>query len=257
MTHQDWRRAAIGLLVPLAIVFVWSAGAKFNWWPQSIISSPIAAARAWWRLLASGELITHTFVSLTRLLVGCGLGLLLGLLTASLVGLSSIFAKAFRPTLDFLTPIPVLAWIPILIVAFGIDGAKVSLIALGTGLIMYSTTLTVIADTKAEYVDVARLYNKRAVQVLTQISLPSGAWSLLGGLRMAFGLSWILLLASELIASSEGLGWLIWDSRNFSRADEMMAAMLWVGCLGFTCDYLLARVQSRVTRWRPTFHGLE
>jgi len=256
MAHKNWRRVLLGVFVPFAIFVFWLAGDKFGWWPQSIIAPPGAVAKAWWRLLSSGELITHTYVSLARLFAGCALGFMIGVLTASLIGLSPILARTFRPTLDFLTPIPVLAWVPILIVAFGIDGAKISLIALGTGLIMYSTTLTVIADTKAEYVDVARLYNKSSYEVLLQISLPSGAWSLLGGLRMAFGLSWVLLLASELIASAQGLGWLIWDSRNFSRADEMMAAMLWVGCLGFICDFLLSQIQSRVTRWRPSFYGL-
>jgi len=256
MKQQSWQRKMFGVFVPLIIVILWFAGDRFGWWPQSIIAPPTAVMRAWWRLLASGELLTHTYVSLARLFTGCAVGLLIGLVTASLIGLSPTLANTFRPTLDFLTPIPVLAWVPILIIAFGIDGAKISLIALGTGLIMYSTTLTVIADTKAEYVDVARLYHKSSSQILLQISLPSGAWALLGGLRMAFGISWVLLLASELIASSQGLGWLIWDSRNFSRADEMMAAMLWVGCLGFACDYLLSRLQLRVTRWRPSFYGL-
>lgn len=256
MSQKAWRGVVFGIFLPFAIFVFWLAGSKFGWWPQSIIAPPGAVVRAWWRLLSSGDLITHTYVSLARLLAGSALGFMIGVFTASSIGLSPILAKTFRPTLDFLTPIPVLAWVPILIVAFGIDGAKISLIALGTGLIMYSTTLTVIADTKAEYVDVARLYNKSSYQVLLQISLPSGAWSLLGGLRMAFGLSWVLLLASELIASAQGLGWLIWDSRNFSRADEMMAAMLWVGCLGFICDFLLSLVQSRVTRWRPSFFGL-
>lgn len=256
MARKSWPRAALGLLIPLAIVALWSVGGKLGWWPTSIIAPPSPVARAWWRLISSGDLVTHTYVSLSRLLGGTALGLVIGLVSASFIGLSPTLARTFRPTLDFLTPIPVLAWVPILIIAFGIDGAKISLIALGTGLIMYSTTLTVIADTKAEYVDVARLYNKSAREVLLQISIPSGAWSLLGGLRMAFALSWVLLLASELIASSQGLGWLIWDSRNFGRADEMMAAMLWVGCLGFFCDFLLARLQSRLTAWRPSFYGL-
>jgi sulfonate transport system permease protein len=198
----------------------------------------------------------HTIASVGRLIEGSVLGVLVGMVLGSCVGIFRPFEILFRPTFDFIIPIPVLAWIPIFIVAFGIDGAKISLIAMGTGLIMYGSTLTVIRDTRSEFVDVARLYRKSDLQVLVRISLPSGAWTLLGGLRAAIGLSWVLLLASEVIASSEGLGWLIWDSRNFSRADEMMAGMLWVGALGFCADLGLATVQQRLTRWRPTFRGL-
>ena len=256
MRITTWGESALGFGIPILLLLIWSTGGSLGWWPESIIAPPTLVARAWWRLIASGDLAIHTGVSLVRLIEGCALGVLIGLVTGSLVGISPVFAATFRPVLDFLVPIPVLAWIPILIVVFGIDGAKVSLIALGTGMIMYGATVTVIRDTRAEYVDVAKLYRKSQMQVLLQISLPSGAWSLLGGLRAAVGLSWVLLLASEVIASSRGLGWLIWDSRNFSRADEMMAAMLWVGALGFGVDFVLSWVQDWLTRWRPSFRGL-
>lgn len=256
-TRHRWMMAAgLGLPVPAAIVGFWSFGSYFNWWPQSIIASPYASVRALVRLFASGEMFTHTASSLARLLVGCVIGVGLGLATASFVALVRPVARAVRPSIDFLAPIPVLAWIPIFIVLFGIDGARIALITTGTGLIFYSTTLTVISDTAAEFIDVARLYQKSRLQVLLQISIPNGAWSLFGALRTALGLSWVLLLASELIASSHGLGWLIWDSRNFSRADEMIAGMIWVGFLGFVLDRAVAVAQNRVTSWRPTFTGL-
>jgi len=211
---------------------------------------------AGYRLTVSGDLLRHTAVSLGRLGFGASLGVLAGVSAASLVALVPRAGLMIRPLLDFLAPIPVLAWIPLFIIFFGIDGARTALIATGTGLILYGTTLTVILDTRAEYVDLALLYEKTRVQILIEISLPSGAWTLFGALRTALGLSWVLLLASELIASSSGLGWLIWDSRNFSRADEMMAAMIWVGTLGFFFDRLIASAQNRATAWRPTFQGI-
>lgn len=244
------------LAVPSLIVIVWWTASHLGWWPRSIIASPIAAFVALVRLIGSGELFRHTWASLGRLILGTGVGVALGVTTASLVALVPAARHALRPTLDFLAPIPVLAWIPLFIVLFGFEGARTALIASGTGLILYASTLTIISDTKSEYIDLARMYEKDRVTVLLRISLPSGAWSLFGALRIAVGLSWVLLLASELIASSSGLGWLIWDSRNFSRADEMVAAMLWVGLLGFAIDRCLAVAQARVTAWRPTFGGL-
>ena len=73
--------------------------------------------------------------------------------------------------------------------------------------------------------------------------------------RIALALSWILLIAAEVIASSNGLGWLIWDSRNFARPDEMIAAMVVVGVLGKVTDSFLLFLQRRVLKWKTEFSG--
>jgi sulfonate transport system permease protein len=254
--HDYRSRLAQSLIAPLAVLLLWTCGGYLQWWPESIIASPSAVAGALYRLGVSGDLLRHSAVSLERLLLGAGVGISAGICLASLVALMPAAARIVRPLLDFIAPIPVLAWIPLFIIIFGIEGARIALIGAGTGLILYSSTLTVISDTRAEFIDLARMYRKSRIQVLTQVSLPSGAWTLFGALRMALGLSWVLLLASELIASSSGLGWLIWDSRNFSRSDEMLAAMIWVGFVGFVFDRFVAAAQNRATAWRLTFQGL-
>jgi sulfonate transport system permease protein len=254
--HLTWRRLASSLIAPAAVLLLWTLGSKWSWWPSSIVASPSSVLAAGYRLTASGDMLRHTVASLGRLLGGASIGMVAGISIASLIALVPGVGRTMRPLLDFLAPIPVLAWIPLFIVFFGIDGARIALIATGTGLILYGSTLTVVSDTRAEYIDLALMYEKTRFQILTEISLPGGAWTLFGALRMALGLSWVLLLASELIASSSGLGWLIWDSRNFSRPDEMMAAMIWVGILGFLFDRLVALAQNRATAWRPTFQGV-
>jgi ABC-type nitrate/sulfonate/bicarbonate transport system permease component len=75
------------------------------------------------------------------------------------------------------------------------------------------------------------------------------------GLRIALGLSWILLIAAEVIASSSGLGWLIWDSRNFSRADDMIVGMIAMGMWGKLSDTALAYIAAKATAWRTVFQG--
>jgi len=243
-------------IIPASVLLLWGLGSSFRLWPTTIIASPVAVAVAGWRLTRSGSLLFNTWESMYRLIGGSLLGIVSGVATAAFVALSPRLGRLFKSSFDFLAPIPVLAWIPFFILFFGIDGARIALIAAGTGLIMYGATLTVVADTKAEYIELARLYRKNHMQVFFEISLPAGAWTMFGALRTALGLSWVLLLASELIASSSGLGWLIWDSRYFGRTDEMMAAMIWVGSLGFLLDRVVAMLQNHVTLWRPSFEGL-
>jgi sulfonate transport system permease protein len=73
--------------------------------------------------------------------------------------------------------------------------------------------------------------------------------------RIALGLSWVLLIAAEVIASSSGLGWLIWDARNFGRVDEMVAGMFAVGLLGYASDVLVQHLARRAMPWRYDFSG--
>lgn len=76
-------------------------------------------------------------------------------------------------------------------------------------------------------------------------------------MRVALALSWTLLVSSEVIASSKGLGWLIWDSRNFARPDAMLAGMVAIGLLGKGTDAILVYLNKRLTRWRKTYHDFE
>jgi sulfonate transport system permease protein len=76
-------------------------------------------------------------------------------------------------------------------------------------------------------------------------------------MRVALALSWTLLICSEVIASSSGLGWLIWDARNFSRADDMIVGMIAVGVLGKGSDWLLDLLERRLTRWRVAYRELQ
>lgn len=249
-------RRLLALPLPVLIVVLWEWAVQSNIWPRSIIAPPSAVAVDLWKMTVDGSLLHHSIVSLGRLGGGFSIGLVIGLLTGAAVGVSRSFSAFLSPTMRFLAPIPPLAWIPLLIVAFGIEGSRIALIAIGAGLVVFMSTVSGITDTRDEFIEVARLFEKSNVELLRSVLMPSAAWAIASGARVALALSWILLLASEMIASSEGLGWLIWDSRNFSRADDMIVGMLGVGTLGFFTDWLLGQAQAYVSRWRPSFKGV-
>ena len=99
----------------------------------------------------------------------------------------------------------------------------------------------------------ARANNKTAIAILSRVLFPSALPGILASMRVALALSWTLLIASEVIASSSGLGWLIWNARNFSRPDDMIVGMFTVGFLGKMSDWTLVKVETTVTRWRRAF----
>jgi sulfonate transport system permease protein len=249
------RPAVLALPIPALILVVWHALVTRGIWPRSIIPTPLEALDALSRLTFHGPMFHHVAISLTRLAVGFGSGCVLGMLLASAVTLSSTARLLLGPALSLLAPVPVIAWIPLLIVSLGLDGSKVALIAVGTMFIVYAFALTGFAETRSEYMEVARHYGKSRLTTFFQVVLPSSAHTVLGGMRVAMGLSWVLLIASELIASSAGLGWFIWDSRNFSRPDEMVAGMMVVALLGLGVDVMVHAVQRWLARWREPFDG--
>jgi sulfonate transport system permease protein len=242
-------------VVPVALIAVWEAAVRTGWWPRTLIAAPSEVASDFVRLTVNGDLARHAWVSLRRLAVGFALGGVVAVALGSLVGLSRAAERVAGPTILALAPVPPVAWVPLLIVLLGIDGAKLALIALGTFFIVYSGTVQGVRGADSRLVEVAYVYGKSGRSLVLEVLLPSALPSILYSLRVALGISWILLIAAEVIASSEGLGWLIWDSRNFSRPDDMIVGMIAVGALGKLSDDLLVRLQGWLLRWRPSFQG--
>ncbi|MAG02153.1 alkanesulfonate transporter permease subunit [Candidatus Pacearchaeota archaeon] len=246
----------ISFILPTIILLIWQLSITFGFIPQSLIASPLQVIENFFRLLFNGELINHSFVSIQRLIVGFTLGTVLGILLGVIVGTSKLAEKIVSPSMKVFAPIPPIAWIPLIIILFGIgEESKVALIALASFVVAYINTFNGIRSTDKKLIELSKVYNKDKKQLLYKILLPSALPNIFIGMRIALGLSWILLIASELIASSSGLGWLIWNSRNFSRPDDMIVGMISIAILGFVSDKLLVMFEKKMLEWRNTFEG--
>lgn len=240
-------------LVPGLLVVVWYVSVRTGWWPRSLIASPVAVAEEFWVSMWDGSLLFHAYISVGRLIFGFSVGLVIGLLLGSAAGVSSTAARIINPTFQLIVPIPVIAWIPLLIIVFGIAGARIALVAMGTFFLIYFGTVQGIRSVDAGVVELARLYNKTRLELLKDILLPAAARNIMESARLALAIGWILLLAGEVIASSSGLGWLIWDSRNFAQAEAMLVGMIAVGLLGKATDMGMEIIQSRILRWHEGY----
>ncbi len=241
-------------IVPISLLLLWEILVRCRVLPKELVAPPSAVALSFLHLLASGELLSHVLVSLQRLSVGYLLGCSLGIFFGISVAQSKLFSRLFEPTILALLPVPPIAWIPLLIILFGIgDMSKTILIALGSFCTLFFQTSYGIRTADANLIEVATALCKKRSDILFSILLPSALPNILSSMRTALALSWTLLLCAELIASSRGVGWLIWDSRNFSRSDEMIAGMLTVASLGFASDSLLVAIERHLTRWKVKF----
>jgi len=212
--------------------------------------------RDFFDLAVSGKLLVHSLVSLYRLVLGFAIGTLIGLSLGTVIGTSKFAERLVAPTIEFLAPIPPIAWIPLLIILLGIgEASKIALIALAVFIVVVTQTVTGIRSTDQKLIEVAMIFGKSPLQLLKDILLPSAMPFIFSGLRISLALSWILLIASEVIASSRGLGWLIWDSRNFSRPDDMLVGIISIGLLGFGTNLALTLIERDVLSWRQSFEG--
>lgn len=251
------RQTSRGVIIPCAIVVLWFCAAKYSWIPSSLLPSPAAVLDRSYQLMISGSLERHISASLLRLVGGLLLGGFSGIAVGILVGMHKALEDILAPTLRFLTPVPVLAWMPLIIVFLGVgEAAKVSLLAIGVFFILFSATTAAVRSIDARMMEVARLYRKNLSETIAKVVLPGCAPAIFEAIRGAVALSWVVLVAAEIVASNDGLGWLLWDARTFGRADDTYVAMITIGALGFSTDWLARLIRVKVVRWRNDFGGI-
>jgi sulfonate transport system permease protein len=267
MLARKGRTLPLFMALPVALLAIWQCAVAFGWWPRTLIASPADVLADFWRLLATRELLAHARVSLVRLIGGFGLGTITAIVLGSVIGLSKTAERMLAPTLQGILPIPPTAWTPLIIILLGIgEGSKTALIAIGAFGVVYFSTLQAIRGADQKLVEVAMMLQKSRRDLTFYVLLPGALPGILTGMRVALGLSWILLIAAEMIAASIvsgstrlqglGLGWLIYDARNFSRADDMIVGMITIGLLGKLTDMLMGRLQGRLLEWREVFQGV-
>jgi sulfonate transport system permease protein len=244
------------LVVPVGLLVVWDLSVRYDVVPSTLIAAPLDVAERLIQLLASGRLEHQVVVSLSRLAQGFLYGSILGVAVGTAVGASPLASRLIEPTLLTMLPIPAVAWVPLLIVLFGIgETSKVLLIALGSFCTLFLHTAHGIRSADRKLVEVAYVLGKSRALLIRRVLLPAALPEIFAASRIAMALSWALLIVAEVIASSSGLGWFLWDARNFNRPADMIVGMIAIGVLGKLSDALLGQVASFATRWRDTYGG--
>ena len=244
-------RWTLGLVVPLALLGLWQLLTSAGVFSPVQLPPPIDVVLAGRELWQRGELLGHIHISTQRVLVGFGIGATIGLLLGSLVGLSPLADTMVGPTIGALRAVPSLAWVPLLILWMQIgEDSKLTLIAIGAVFPVFTTVALALRHVDWQLVEAARAFGFSGVRLLRTVQLPAVVPAVFSGLRLALAQSWLFLVAAELIASSQGLGFLLIDSQNNGRTDRLLLAIVLLAVLGKASDALLGLVQKwAVRRW--------
>ncbi|MDO3646641.1 ABC transporter permease [Nocardia mangyaensis] len=253
------------LPVPVLLALLWDRGVAGGWTlPLGIqmqyLPTPVEVARRLADLAVggiiddtySGTLWLHLYASTLRVLQGFAFAAAIAIPLGIVMGRSRLVYRMLEPTINLIRPIPVTAWAPLslLIIGFG-DRSTIFLVFLAA---VFSILLNTIAGVKAvpeRLLEAAAMLGTRPAHTLYKVVLPAAVPNIVAGLRIALGLSWVILVVGETVGIRVGLGALITQAREQSRTDLIIAVMIVIGLAGFLADRLLMLLVRLLTGRRP------
>lgn len=198
-------------------------------------------------------LFWHLSASLQRVALGYSLAAIAGIALGTLVGQSVWAMRGLDPIFQVLRTIPPLAWLPLSLAAFR-DGQPSAIFVIFITSIwpIIINTAVGIRNIPQDYRNVAAVVQLNPLEFFTKIMVPSAAPYIFTGLRIGIGLSWLAIVAAEMLIGGVGIGFFIWDAWNSSHISEIILALFYVGIIGFVLDRLIALLAAVVTRGTAT-----
>ena len=244
-------RRLLPVVVLALLLALWWALSALRVYPESAFPSPQSVVRGFGEEIMAGRLFDDLVASVFRVLTGFTLAVALGIPIGLMLGERARARAALLPAVNFFRNLSPLAWIPFAILWFGIgDRPAIFLIFMASFFPMVLATIAAVASIPAVYFRVAQNYGYRGAELLRQVTLPAIVPQVITSLRITAGLAWVVVVAAEMIAGQDGLGFAIWDSRNGLRIDLLVVNMIVIGIIGVVIDrllLLLTRIPS--IRW--------
>jgi nitrate/nitrite transport system permease protein len=191
----------------------------------------------------------RVLVSLQRVMIGYGFAAIVGVLVGTIIGQSVWAMRGLDPIFQVLRTISPLAWLPISLAAFRDSQPSAIFVIFITSVwpIIINTAVG-IRNIPQDYRNVAAVLRLNHFEFFLKIMIPSAAPYIFTGLRIGIGLSWLAIVAAEMLTGGVGIGFFIWDAWNSSRLSDIVVALIYIGLIGFVLDRIVAMVATFVTR---------
>jgi NitT/TauT family transport system permease protein len=243
------RGAALGLNLLSAVLGI------ALWWLLSKagvnIPTPPEVAKKGWELTKDGTLPTDVLASLRRVLIGFLLGVLVAIPVGFLMGWYAVARALIEPWVQFFRTIPPLALIPLAIVLLGIDETpKIAVIFLASFLSSVIATFQGVVNVDRTLINAARVLGAKDPTIFARVVIPASTPFILVGMRVGLGSSWATLVAAELIAAQEGLGYRMHQAQLYYDLPTIFVGIIAIGILGLVMDRVLLLAERRLTRWQ-------
>lgn len=240
----------LGLIIPVLVVLFWWYATNYGTTPESILPKISTVGKSIKQMWIAGSLQEDLAISLKRVVAGYVISALLGIILGTVMGMSETIRKIFQPTVTTIRQIPIMAWIPLLILWCGIgEASKIVIIVIASFFPIMVNTLSGISGTPLEYVEVAKLYKISKWKTFIRVYLPHALPHIQTGLKLGLGVSWMAVVAAELIASTSGIGYRMSYARTLMQSDVVIICMVVIGIIGILMDKLLTIIFTTLTPW--------
>ncbi|MBD0736717.1 hypothetical protein BGM09_26750 [Streptomyces sp. CBMA29] len=244
------RRVLAGALIPVLMLISWEVSAHFGWTDPRFFGRPVTVAQQAVADIRDGLVWKEARITLFRLIVGFLLGSVSGILAGLVLSQSRIARWIFEPIIRALYVIPKLALLPIFLLVFGIgETPKVLFVALGTFYIVAFTTLAAALMIPVSYHEVARSYGLSRAQRFRWMVFPACLPQVVSSLRIAAGISTLLVIAVEFVSAQQGLGYYTWHAWQLFLPERMYVGVITISLMGLAFSTLVGVVGARLVRW--------
>jgi taurine transport system permease protein len=238
----------------LAVLAIWALSARLQLVSPVFLPSPAAVWNKFIIVARDGfvdaTLLEHIIASLGRVFAALIAAIVVGVPVGLAIGISTIGRGIFDPLLEFLRPIPPLAYLPLVIIWFGIgEPSKILVIAIAMLAPVALSTASGVRGVSRERVNAARSLGATRLQVIRLVILPSALPAILTGLRIALGAGWSTLVAAELVAATRGLGFMIQSAAQFLVTDVVVMGILVIAAIAFVLEFTIRRIERVLVPW--------
>jgi len=238
-----------------ALLLAWYGISTSGLVPAYFVPTPRQTWLTFLRILADGyrghTLAEHLLASLTRVLLAFGAGALVGVPLGLVIGSSTRVAAMFDWPLEFYRPLPPLAYYTLLVLWLGIDNAsKVALLFLAALPPLVIATAAGVRSVRSDYINGARSLGANRWQVFGQVIFPACLPEIFTGLRVSIGFTYTTLVAAEMVAGVNGIGWMVLDASKFLQSDVIFVGIILMGVTGALLDATVRFIERLVIPWR-------
>jgi ABC-type nitrate/sulfonate/bicarbonate transport system permease component len=244
----------LGIALIALLLLLWELSSARGWvsalsWPRMT-----AILATLWGLIFSGELLSELWPSLWRMFVGYFIGISLGVFIGLLMGAARIVYYVLEPLTEILRPIPSPAYVPIAILFLGIDDQmKIFMIAFASFFPVLLNTYSGVRSVDPVQLQTARTFGVKGSKLLWQIVLPSAAPYIFTGMRVSLAIALIVMVISEMVAASNGIGYFVLAAQRGFQIREMFAGVVTLAVIGYALNRICLFIENRVLAWHHGF----
>jgi taurine transport system permease protein len=245
----------LSVLSILGIIFVWWLVTTMGWVKPLFLPSPQAVLRkfiqVWNEGFTNTPFLEHVAISAARVFGAFLLACLVGIPLGIAMGMSPFIRGIFDPPLEFYRPIPPLAYLPLIIIWFGIgETSKVLLIFLSVLAPVALGARSGVKSAAIEQIHAAYSFGASRWQVMRHVILPSALPEILTAMRIGIGFGWTTLVAAEMVAATSGLGYVVLTASQFLQTSTVIMGIIVIAIIAYAFDMLMRWIERKIVPWK-------